>query len=110
MSFIRDLTATLPSLLVIPVGLAVVKRFAEQTGNTVTAKDTKPAPLIPTPVTPAPVTPAPLIPTAVEPKTYAKPAKPITPFKTLQERAEEAAFIARQAKMTREQLLGRFGL
>jgi len=45
-----------------------------------------------------------------KPTTYAKPAKPITPFKTVQERAEEAAFIARQQKMTREQLLGRFGL
>ena len=46
MSFIRDLSATLPSLLVIPVGLAIVIRFAEQT-----SKDTPtpaPAPVIPT--------------------------------------------------------------
>ena len=55
--------------------------------------------------------PAPLIPTAMtKPTTYATRAKPITPFKTVKERAEEAAFIARQQKMTREQLLGRFGL
>ena len=63
------------------------------------------------------VTPAPIIPTAIgnddiykKPTTYATRAEPITPFKTVQERAEEAAFIARQQKMTREQLLGRFGL
>ncbi len=61
--------------------------------------------------------PAPIIPTAIgnddiykKPTTYATRAKPITPFKTVQERAEEAAFIARQQKQTREQLLGRFGL
>ena len=59
MSIIRDLTATLPSLLVIPVGLAIVKRFAEQTDTT-----TAPKPLIPTPVVPVvPVTP--VIPTPV---------------------------------------------
>lgn len=45
-----------------------------------------------------------------KPMPRATRAEPITPFKTVQERAEEAAFIARQQKMTREQLLGRFGL
>ena len=65
---------------------------------------TAPASLIPTTIVKPVVTPV------TKPTTYAKPAKPITPFKTVQERAEEAAFIARQQKMTREQLLGRFGL
>lgn len=62
--------------------------------------------------------PAPLIPTALgnggpvvkpvtRPTTYATRAKPITPFKTVQQRAEEAAFIARQQKMTREELIGK---
>ena len=62
------------------------------------------------------VTPAPIIPKALDPymdkpttkpKTYATRAKPITPFKTVQQRAEEAAFIAKQQKMTRKELIGR---
>jgi hypothetical protein len=90
-SIIRDLAVTVPSLLVIPVGLAIVKRFAEQTDSTTTPK-----PLIPVPVTPAPV---------VKPTTYAKPAKPITPFITVQQRAEQAAFQRKQEAMTRAELL-----
>jgi len=81
------------------VALAAVSRLTD-----LNAVVTKPAPLIPTAITKPAVAPV------TKPTTYAKPAKPITPFKTVQERAEEAAFIARQQKMTREQLLGRFGL
>ena len=90
MSVIRDLAVTLPSLLVIPVGLAIVKRFAEQTDST-----TAPKPLIPTSVTPAPV---------VKP-VVATRAKPITPFITVQQRAEQAAFQRKQEAMTRAELL-----
>ena len=90
MSIIRDLAVTVPSLLVIPVGLAIVKRFAEQTGSTTTPK-----PLIPTPVTPAPV---------VKP-VVATRAEPITPFITVQQRAEQAAFQRKQEAMTRAELL-----
>ena len=78
------------------VALVAVNRLLDRNVTTQTPK-----PLIPVPVTPAPV---------VKPTTYAKPAEPITPFITVQQRAEQAAFIARQQKMTREQLLGRFGL
>lgn len=81
------------------IALAAVSKLTDR--NAVVAK---PAPLIPTAMTKPTVAPV------TRPTTYAKPAKPITPFKTVGERAEEAAFIARQQKMTREQLLGRFGL
>lgn len=81
------------------IALAAVSRLTDRN-----AAVAKPAPLIPTTIVKPVVTPV------TKPTTYAKPAKPITPFKTVQERAEEAAFIARQQKMTREQLLGRFGL
>ena len=90
MSIIRDLTATVPSLLIIPVGLAIVKRFAEQTNSTTTPK-----PLIPAPVTPAPV---------VKP-VVATRAEPITPFITVQQRAKQAAFQRKQEAMTRAELL-----
>jgi hypothetical protein len=94
------LSTTLPSLLVIPVGLAIVKRLAESVED-----KTTPEPLVP----PAPVTPDPPI-VPIIPTGPATPAKPVTPFITVKQRAEQAAFIARQAKLTREQLLGRFGL
>ena len=81
------------------IALAAVSKLTDR--NAIVAK---PAPLIPIAITKPVVTPV------TKPTTYAKPAKPITPFKTVEERAEEAAFIARQQKMTREQLLGRFGL
>ena len=82
------------------IALAAVSKLTDRNALPGTA----PAPLIPTAMTKPTVTPV------TKPTTYAKPAKPITPFKTVQERAEEAAFIARQQQMTREQLLGRFGL
>ena len=60
MSIIRDLTATIPSLLVIPVGLAIVKRFAEQTNSTTTPTTAPIGPLIPI-TKPTPVVTTPLI-------------------------------------------------
>lgn len=81
------------------IALAAVSKLTDRN-----AAVAKPAPLIPTAITKPTVTPV------TKPTTYATRAEPITPFKTVGERAEEAAFIARQAKMTREQLLGRFGL
>jgi|TARA_R110002073_G_scaffold16913_1_gene64537 hypothetical protein len=87
-------------LLAIPVGFAIVRSITKNIEDKTTQE-----PL----VTPAPVTPdppiVPLIPTGP-----ATPAKPITPFITVKQRAEQAAFIARQAKLKRDQLLGRFGL
>ena len=82
------------------IALAAVSKLTKDNGVTTV----KPAPIIPIAITKPTVAPV------TKPTTYAKPAKPITPFKTVGERAEEAAFIARQQKMTREQLLGRFGL
>ena len=96
MSIIRDLAVTVPSLLVIPVGLAIVKRFAEQTDNT-----TAPKPLI------GPPTPTGLGNDDIykKPTTYATRAEPIIPFITVQQRAEQAAFQRKQEAMTREELL-----
>ena len=52
--------------------------------------------------------PRPLIPPAS--KRVATRAEPIIPVITPKQRAEQKAFIARQQKLTREQLVGRFGL
>lgn len=93
--------SNLPSIIGGLVALAAVNKLLDTKPTAVTPTL---APLIPTTMVKPTVTPV------TKPTTYAKPAKPITPFKTVQERAEEAAFIARQQKMTREQLLGRFGL
>ena len=93
--------SNLPSIIGGLVALAAVNKLLDTKPTAVTPTL---APLIPTAITKPAVAPV------TKPTTYAKPAKPITPFKTVQERAEEAAFIARQQKMTREQLLGRFGL
>ena len=79
----------LGELLAIPVGLFVVKQLTERIQDEPKAKDVVPAPK---------VTPR------------AKPAVPIIPTFTKNELAERDAFIARQAKLTREQLIGRFGL
>tara|TARA_R110002126_G_scaffold268291_1_gene411782 strand:+ start:106 stop:384 length:279 start_codon:yes stop_codon:yes gene_type:complete len=87
-------------LLAIPISLAIVKRLAESVED-----KTTPEPLVP----PAPVTPDPPI-VPIIPTGPATPAKPVTPFITVKQRAEQAAFIARQAKLKRDQLLGRFGL
>ena len=82
------------------LGLALVKRYAD---TIVDDKDSKP--LIPTPPPEAKQTFVNIIDVRPEIK-----AEPITPFITVKQRAEQAAFIARQQKLTREQLLGRFGL
>lgn len=83
------------------IALAAVSRLTKDNA----LPGTTPAPIIP-PITLDPYMDKP----TTKPTTYATRAEPKTPFKTVQERAEEAAFIARQQKMTREQLLGRFGL
>jgi hypothetical protein len=89
----------LSTLLAIPVGLAITKAIVDRIQDEPSTKDVVPA------AKPTTGKVVDLVPT---PK--ATRAEPITPFKTLKERAEEAAFIARQQKLTREQLLGRFGL
>ena len=91
--------SNLRTLLAIPVGLAITKAIVNSIQDEPSTKDVIPAAK---PTTDKIVD---LIPT---PK--ATRAEPITPFKTVDERAKEAAFIARQQKLTREQLLGRFGL
>lgn len=78
------------------IALAAVNKLLDR-NNTTQA----PKPLIPTPVTPAPV---------VKPRTYATRAESITPFITVQQRADQAAFQRRQEAMTRKQLLSRYGL
>ena len=85
----------LGTLIAIPLGLLAIKELQKQFPD---ETDSKPV------VDSTPIVP--LIPTL--PK--ATRAEPILPFKTVEQRAKEAAFIARQVKMTREQLLGRFGL
>lgn len=87
-------------LLAIPVGFAIVRSITKGIEDKITPESL----VTPTPVTPDPPI-VPIIPTGP-----ATPAKPVTPFITVKQRAEQAAFIARQAKLTREQLLGRFGL
>ncbi len=64
-------------------------------------KPTVITPLIPKQIAPVPV---------VKPRTYATRAESITPFITVQQRADQAAFQRRQKAMTREQLLSRYGL
>lgn len=79
------------------IALAAVSRLTDRNA----LPGTKPAPLIPTAITKPTVTPV------TRPMPRATRAEPITPFKTVQQRAEEAAFIARQQKMTREELIGK---
>jgi len=94
----------LGALVAIPLGLFAIKQLQKQFPD---EKDSKPV-VDPAPVVPTPVVP--LVPTL--PK--ATRAEPIIPFKTVDQRAQEAAFIARQQKITREQVLSRlkagFGL
>ena len=94
----------LGTLVAIPLGLFAIKQLQKQFPD---EKDSKPV-VDPAPVVPTPVVP--LVPTL--PK--ATRAEPIIPFKTVDQRAQEAAFIARQQKITREQVLSRlkagFGL
>lgn len=78
------------------IALAAISKLTDRN-----AAVAKPTPLIPTAITKPTVTPV------TRPMPRATRAEPITPFKTVQQRAEEAAFIARQQKMTREELIGK---
>ena len=87
-------------MLVVPLGLAIVKAAVDKVED---EKNTKP--LIPTPQP----TPKQTFVNILDVKPDIRP-EGITPFITVKQRAEQAAFQKRQAKQTREQLLGRFGL
>jgi hypothetical protein len=82
--------SNIPSIIGGLVALAAVNRLLDT--KTPTAA---PKPLIPKPMAPAPV---------VKP-VVATRAEPITPFITVQQRAEQAAFQRKQQAMTREELL-----
>tara|TARA_Y100001963_G_scaffold88252_1_gene121930 strand:+ start:929 stop:1228 length:300 start_codon:yes stop_codon:yes gene_type:complete len=87
----------LGALVAIPLGLFAIKQLQKQFPD---EKDSKPV-VDPTPVVDS--TPiVPLVPTL--PK--ATPAEPIIPFKTLDQRAKEAAFQREQEAKTREELIG----
>ena len=75
------------------IALAAVSRLTDL--NAAVTPTTTPKPLIPKPIAPAPV---------VKP-VVATRAEPITPFITVQQRAEQAAFQRKQQAMTREQLI-----
>lgn len=86
--------SNIPSIIGGLIALAAVKRLTDTKPTVVT-------PLIPKQIALVPV---------VKPRTYATRAEPITPFITVKQRAEQAAFQRRQEAMTREQLLSRYGL
>ena len=85
--------SNIPSIIGGLIALAAVKRLT----------DTKPT--VVTPLVPKQIAPAPVVKPVV-----ATRAEPITPFITVQQRADQAAFQRRQEAMTREQLLSRYGL
>lgn len=85
--------SNIPSIIGGLIALAAVKRLT----------DTKPT--VVTPLVPKQIAPAPVVKPVV-----ATRAEPITPFITVRQRAEQAAFQRRQEAMTREQLLSRYGL
>ena len=86
--------SNIPNIIGGVIALAAINRLLDTKPTGVTPT-TAPKPLIPTPVTPAPV---------VKP-VVATRAEPITPFITVQQRAEQAAFQRKQQAMTREELL-----
>ena len=90
----------LVALLSIPIGFALVRSI---TKDVVDEKNSKP--LIPSPQP----TPKQTFVNILDVRPDIRP-EGITPFITVKQRAEQAAFQKRQAKQTREQLLGRFGL
>ena len=90
--------SNIPSIIGGLVALAAVNRLLDRAD--VSAPAQAPKPLIPKPMALAPV---------VKP-VVATRAEPITPFITVQQRAEQAAFQRRQEAMTRKQLLSRYGL
>jgi hypothetical protein len=81
--------SNIPSIIGGLVALAAIKRLTDTKPTVVT-------PLIPKQIAPAPV---------VKPTTYATRAEPITPFITVQQRADQAAFQRKQQAMTRAELL-----
>ena len=85
--------SNIPSIIGGLIALAAVKRLT----------DTKPT--IVTPLVPKQIAPAPVVKPVV-----ATRAEPITPFITVRQRADQAAFQRRQETMTRKQLLSRYGL
>ena len=85
--------SNIPSIIGGLVALAAVNRLLDRAD--VSAPAQAPKPLIPKPMAPAPV---------VKP-VVATRAKPITPFITVQQRAEQAAFQRKQEAMTRAELL-----
>ena len=85
--------SNIPSIIGGLIALAAVKRLT----------DTKPT--VVTPLVPKQIAPAPVVKPVV-----ATRAEPITPFITVQQRADQAAFQRRQETMTRKQLLSRYGL
>ena len=85
--------SNIPSIIGGLIALAAVKRLT----------DTKPT--VVTPLVPKQIAPAPVVKPVV-----ATRAEPITPFITVRQRADQAAFQRRQETMTRKQLLSRYGL
>ena len=85
--------SNIPSIIGGLIALATVKRLT----------DTKPT--VVTPLVPKQIAPAPVVKPVV-----ATRAEPITPFITVRQRADQAAFQRRQEAMTRKQLLSRYGL
>ena len=85
--------SNIPSIIGGLIALAAVKRLT----------DTKPT--VVTPLVPKQIAPAPVVKPVV-----ATRAEPITPFITIRQRADQAAFQRRQETMTRKQLLSRYGL
>ena len=85
--------SNIPSIIGGLVALAAVNRLLDRAD--VSAPAQAPKPLIPKPMAPAPV---------VKP-VVATRAEPITPFITVQQRAEQAAFQRKQEATTRAELL-----
>ena len=81
----------LGTLVAIPLGLFAIKQLQKQFPD---EKDPKPVVLEPK------IKVEPIVPIIPKGPT-AKPAEPIIPFKTLDQRAKEAALIAQQRKQTR---------
>lgn len=91
--------SNIPSIIGGLIALAAVKRLT----------DTKPT--VVTPLVPKQIAPAPkqTFVNILDVRPDIRP-KGITPFITVKQRAEQAAFQRRQEAMTREQLLSRYGL
>jgi hypothetical protein len=81
--------SNIPNIIGGLVALAAVNRLLDR--NDAPVQVAAPKPLIPAPVITKPV--------------VATRAEPITPFITVQQRAEQAAFQRKQQAMTREQLI-----